>query len=730
MKRSIPNARSAGVFSICLALALLGAAATASAQFAAFGPPNQYNFPSYYEDGNGLRLKQCVDVNDPLCLLDPLPDPGQPPSVATGNFWGESFYHRVLADINLPGGGIAQLVIALESIMFNDPIIQDGDQIVFARLRFRLDTVNDPNTIGTYTITHPYGVDTFEVTTPGLRAINFTDDCLGNGTCTPGVNAFTTPLLSTSRLGPPFLVWDPAFGPAPPAGHIGDINVLHRITGSPFGTNFFRVEGPNVGGPGVNVVETNLFNVLGKLAPICGNGIVEDVEQCDDGNLTAGDCCSPTCTFEPALQPCEDGNFCTRNTTCNGAGVCGVISGNNGLACDDGDACTTGDRCVGANCVPTGAVNCNDGDVCTDDSCDTATGLCANVFNTAPCDDLNGCTTGEACDGAGQCVGGTLTNCNDLNPCTDDICDGTIGCVSTPNADPCDDANVCTTGEACTGGLCTGGTVTVCDDANPCTNDTCDPVLGCRFTNNTLPCDDGLPCTLNDTCLLGVCVGTPVVGECVCATTTIEGSSALPLSGQSTTLNVVVDAATNVLGAYNITYEWDPVVLNLDSVLGGTSIEFSGPPLCNVDAVAGTATCSATNGLSLTTPTGIVNVARLNFTALNVSGGSTDVTARINSLVDTDAQTIIPCNGLDLVTLSPLCGDVDGSGSVGVVDALFVAQYQVGLRTCTGMSRPELCNVNPDGINAQCNIGDALKMAQCSVGLISCDFACDPWVCP
>ena len=31
----------------------------------------------------------------------------------------------------------------------------------------------------------------------------------------------------------------------------------------------------------------------------CGDGVVDDGEQCDDGNLTAGDGCSPACRFEP-----------------------------------------------------------------------------------------------------------------------------------------------------------------------------------------------------------------------------------------------------------------------------------------------------------------------------------------------------------------------------------------------------------------------------------------------
>jgi cysteine-rich repeat protein len=35
------------------------------------------------------------------------------------------------------------------------------------------------------------------------------------------------------------------------------------------------------------------------LESICGNGILEPGEQCDDGNLVDGDGCSSICTIEP-----------------------------------------------------------------------------------------------------------------------------------------------------------------------------------------------------------------------------------------------------------------------------------------------------------------------------------------------------------------------------------------------------------------------------------------------
>jgi cysteine-rich repeat protein len=53
----------------------------------------------------------------------------------------------------------------------------------------------------------------------------------------------------------------------------------------------------------------------------CGNGTIENDEQCDDGNTQNGDCCSSTCTFEAAGAPCLDSELCTVDT-CDGAGQC------------------------------------------------------------------------------------------------------------------------------------------------------------------------------------------------------------------------------------------------------------------------------------------------------------------------------------------------------------------------------------------------------------------------
>ncbi|MFN8641437.1 MAG: beta-propeller fold lactonase family protein [Candidatus Binatia bacterium] len=70
---------------------------------------------------------------------------------------------------------------------------------------------------------------------------------------------------------------------------------------------------------------------------VCGNGVVEASEDCDDSNTASGDCCSSTCQFEPSGSPCPDATVCNGAETCDGAGSCqpGAVPN-----CDDGNACT------------------------------------------------------------------------------------------------------------------------------------------------------------------------------------------------------------------------------------------------------------------------------------------------------------------------------------------------------------------------------------------------------
>jgi cysteine-rich repeat protein len=115
---------------------------------------------------------------------------------------------------------------------------------------------------------------------------------------------------------------------------------------------------------------------------ICGNGVAEGSEACDDGNTLAGDCCSATCTAESAGSPCPgDGNVCTDDA-CDGAGAC--VGTPNSEPCDDGDACTIGDQCSGGACVGGPSItSCTDGDGCCPAGCNDTNDVDCIIVPTA-----------------------------------------------------------------------------------------------------------------------------------------------------------------------------------------------------------------------------------------------------------------------------------------------------------------------------------------------------------
>jgi len=250
---------------------------------------------------------------------------------------------------------------------------------------------------------------------------------------------------------------------------------------------------------------------------------VSDPKNCDDNSLCTDDSCDPSATGEPCINDssqlgdlCFDGNDCTFDT-CDPLTFCAFPPRPAGIACDDFLGCTNGDQCDGAGgCV--GLSVCDDGLPCTDDFADEGNACaCDNPlsFPGTVCDDGNACTTGTTCDGSGgsasACNGGAAVDCNDNNPCTDDSCDSVLGCVHTNNSSACDDGNACTTGDTCGGGTCNGGGAVDCNDNNPCTDDTCDSGTGCGHSNNSNACDDGNACTIGDTCGGGSCgAGAPV----------------------------------------------------------------------------------------------------------------------------------------------------------------------------------------------------------------------------
>lgn len=228
------------------------------------------------------------------------------------------------------------------------------------------------------------------------------------------------------------------------------------------------------------------------------------VGSCLDNTVctTASACSNGTCVGTTFLD-CDDGNPCTVDS-CDPVQGCKRVNVANGTVCNDGDACTTGESCQTGVCVPQTAVNCDDGNQCTDSTCLPDVG-CVHVARTGTCVDSNKCTGPDTCSGT-SCVAGPAIVCDDNNPCTRDTCDPNVGCKFEPlSVGACDDKNLCTGDGVCLAGQCQAGAPISCEDGNPCTSGTCDPTQGCVQIPVSGSCDDGDPCTGAGSCQLGSC---------------------------------------------------------------------------------------------------------------------------------------------------------------------------------------------------------------------------------
>ncbi len=266
----------------------------------------RHGFPLWYQDDQGLRLALCLDTNG-LCLAE-IPNPTQPPSVTDTviNFPGEAFWWSSEAEIDLPGGGRARLVLAKEAA-FTTEDATVGNQISFSRVRIRIDGITPG---ASYTITHPYGVVTLVADGDGLAALDTAVADGGgavvqaSGPGSGGDDEDEGEIDTTEDIGigpsdfrealkgrfSTYLRWNPAVAPAAPAGYIGNPNVLHTVIGSPFNTNFFRIAGPNIGGTGINTIQTTLFAVQGKIQPAntkTAGAVLTSADSVDGGAVLA-----------------------------------------------------------------------------------------------------------------------------------------------------------------------------------------------------------------------------------------------------------------------------------------------------------------------------------------------------------------------------------------------------------------------------------------------------------
>ncbi len=117
---------------------------------------------------------------------------------------------------------------------------------------------------------------------------------------------------------------------------VGCAGVTQKPGGQDGGANTTGTGGAGLGGgsdarPGIDGIIV--------ITTMCGNGTVDNGEQCDDGNKTPGDGCSVICQI-PAGWSCSGSpSVCTMAGVC-GEGILGATE-----KCDDGNT-TAGDGCA------------------------------------------------------------------------------------------------------------------------------------------------------------------------------------------------------------------------------------------------------------------------------------------------------------------------------------------------------------------------------------------------
>ena len=272
---------------------------------------------------------------------------------------------------------------------------------------------------------------------------------------------------------------------------------------------------------------------LDVCTPLCGDGIVDASEECDDGGESAacdGDCTLAYCTDATvngsAGEICDGGkgsrvcDFDCTPTLCGD----GVVNSVAGERCEDGNA-IDGDGCD-SNCTLTG---CQHGIITDGESCDDGdeTAGCDVDCSLPACGDaVANLAAGEDCDAGG----GDSPDC-DLD-CSTALCgDGRTNPLA---GEACDDGNTvdgdgceatCLPTVACGNGLREMGEA--CDDGNASSGDGCD--ADCRAETcksvegevRCLACDAGM---VPDAAILAcVCAdGFTIVEDTVGETTTVS----------------------------------------------------------------------------------------------------------------------------------------------------------------------------------------------------------------
>jgi len=284
---------------------------------------------------------------------------------------------------------------------------------------------------------------------------------------------------------------------------------------------------PNTNSP-TNIYTTNQRTGV----PYCGDGVLNQGEQCDFGRGNGNSCentpygkecreCSIACGLRVIKEHCGD-KIINGPEECDGGQLCNAqckleVECTFDLQCDDLDLCTN-DFCDLGICKSE-LIDIDDNNLCTTDSCDFNNGIKHEPVNT---DDLDICTDDICLPNAG--VFNLPVDPSDGDLCTLDSCDFIQGILH-DRVDSCSyfdinfeednpsfvnmedefpNENIEVNEEEIEEAECFQDED--CTDGGQCTQVAC--ISGkCEEKERTGICDDGNECTFNDVCSEGICNG-------------------------------------------------------------------------------------------------------------------------------------------------------------------------------------------------------------------------------